>query len=653
MKSVILSAIASMALTFASPVFATQVEPPPLEVYSRLPTYDLVEMSPSGDRLAFAAVSDDTRSLFLAELGSGEDLERALSVRPLGRVDAGDSKVRSLHWLGENRILMVSSITARNELKWVSRAEYGIGQIFDLPANELNVVFAANRNVSIAMGEVTIRNFEGEPTLFTEGWVVDETNRVDLFRIDAGSGRGSFVARGDFDVRRYVLDAEAQPIARSRHSERRRQWDLQYRQRSGWRTVWSADAPVDAPWLAGLGRSPDTVTVITRLEGDAEPLLYEVDAAGSFTRLFDQAPGRLLRHPETHLLIGFGHGEGDEFDYTFLDEAAARAWSAITRAYPDQNPSLEGWSADMRKAVIFTEGATDPGTFHLVDLEVGRADVIGQAYPDIAPEQVAEVRAISYPAGDGMTIPGYLTLPPGREARGLPLVVLPHGGPASRDYLGFDWWAQALASRGYAVLQPNFRGSDGLGQSHMEAGYGEWGRKMQTDLSDGVRNLAEQGLIDPERVCIVGASYGGYAALAGVTLEQGVYRCAVSVAGVSDLRRMVLWAADRDVIRNNSTVRYWNRFMGAERLGDRSLNDRSPALLAAGADAPILLLHGLDDTVVPFEQSQAMADALRRAGRPYELIELEGEDHWLSLNHTRQRMLAETVRFLETHNPAD
>ena len=116
---------------------------------------------------------------------------------------------------------------------------------------------------------------------------------------------------------------------------------------------------------------------------------------------------------------------------------------------------------------------------------------------------------------------------------------------------------------------------------------------------------------------------------------------------------MVLWAADRDVIRHNSTVRYWNRFMGAEGVGDRSLNDRSPALLAAGADAPILLLHGLDDTVVPFEQSQAMADALRRAGRPYELIELEGEDHWLSMNQTRQRMLTETVRFLETHNPAD
>lgn len=235
-------------------------------------------------------------------------------------------------------------------------------------------------------------------------------------------------------------------------------------------------------------------------------MIYEVDAQGAFTRLFDQAPEGLLRHPATHLLIGFGHREGEGFRYTFFDDVAYRAWSAISRAYPDGNPSLSGWSTDMRKAVILTQGPTDPGTYHLVDLDARRADVIGEAYPGIRPEQVAEMRPISYAAGDGMTIPGYLTLPPGREARDLPLVVLPHGGPAARDYLGFDWWAQALASRGYAVLQPNFRGSDGLGQAHLEAGYGEWGRKMQSDLSDGVRNLAEQGLIDPERVCIVGAS---------------------------------------------------------------------------------------------------------------------------------------------------
>lgn len=175
---------------------------------------------------------------------------------------------------------------------------------------------------------------------------------------------------------------------------------------------------------------------------------------------------------------------------------------------------------------------------------------------------------------------------------------------------------------------------------------------MQTDLSDGVRHLAGQGVVDPKKVCIVGASYGGYAALAGPTLDQGVYRCAVAVAGVSDLRLMVQREANIYGRRENQSVRYWNRFMGADRLGDRSLDERSPARLADKVDAPILLIHGRDDSVVDVEQSRIMADALKKAGKTHELIELNGEDHWPSRTETRQRMLTETIRFLQAHNPA-
>jgi dipeptidyl aminopeptidase/acylaminoacyl peptidase len=202
------------------------------------------------------------------------------------------------------------------------------------------------------------------------------------------------------------------------------------------------------------------------------------------------------------------------------------------------------------------------------------------------------------------------------------------------------------------VLQPNFRGSDGLGEAHLTAGYGQWGRKMQTDLSDGVRWLASEGIIDPERVCIVGASYGGYAAMAGPTLDPGVYRCAISVAGVSDLNAMIRWSADRAGQRNSPVVRYWMRFMGSERYDDPALNALSPAQIADRSDAPMLLIHGRDDTVVPYDQSLRLHAALRRADKPVELVPLDGEDHWLSGAATRQRMLDETVRFLETHNPA-
>jgi dipeptidyl aminopeptidase/acylaminoacyl peptidase len=172
---------------------------------------------------------------------------------------------------------------------------------------------------------------------------------------------------------------------------------------------------------------------------------------------------------------------------------------------------------------------------------------------------------------------------------------------------------------------------------------------MQTDLSDGVRYLPAAGTIDAKRVCIVGASYGGYAALAGATLDPGVYRCAVSVAGISDLRHFVAWSLRQHDV---STQRYFDRFVGAKGPTDPRLDEISPADHIGAATPPILLIHGKDDTVVPFEQSQNMVDAMRRAGKPVDLEVLRQEDHWLSHGETRLQMLQATMTFVEKHNPA-
>jgi len=175
---------------------------------------------------------------------------------------------------------------------------------------------------------------------------------------------------------------------------------------------------------------------------------------------------------------------------------------------------------------------------------------------------------------------------------------------------------------------------------------------MQTDLSDGVRYLARQGTIDPKRVCIVGGSYGGYAALAGITLDPGVYRCAVSVAGPSDLKRM-LRGINENSGRDNYAQRYWDRFMGVSGPSDPTLRAISPIEHIDAVTAPVLLIHGRDDTVVPFEQSQVMADALKHAGKTVEFVTLKGEDHWLSRSATRFQMLQATVAFLKANNPPD
>jgi dipeptidyl aminopeptidase/acylaminoacyl peptidase len=233
------------------------------------------------------------------------------------------------------------------------------------------------------------------------------------------------------------------------------------------------------------------------------------------------------------------------------------------------------------------------------------------------------------------------------------LVVLPHGGPAAADTDRFDWWAQALAAQGYAVLQPNYRGSN-LGYRFMAAGFGEFGRKMQTDVSDGVRYLANQGMIDPKRVCIVGASYGGYAALIGITLQPEVYRCAVSVAGLSDLKRMLQWTnAQSGNLKDNISQRYWDRFMGVTGPNDPALSAISPIEHVSAVQGPVLLIHGKDDSVVPYDQSDVMASALKRAGKSVEFVTLKHEDHWLSRSATRLQMLEATVAFLRANNPPD
>lgn len=199
---------------------------------------------------------------------------------------------------------------------------------------------------------------------------------------------------------------------------------------------------------------------------------------------------------------------------------------------------------------------------------------------------VGPITMVEWKAADGLTLHGVLSLPTGRPATPLPLVVLPHGGPEARDYPVFDWWAQAFASRGYAVFQPNFRGSAGYGRTFRDAGFGQWGRKMQTDISDGVAELARRGIIDPKRACIIGGSYGGYAALAGVTVQQGLYRCAVSVAGVSDPEALLTYARERSGSATAAT-RYWRDFMGVKSVFEGELNAISPVKLAAKADAPI------------------------------------------------------------------
>ena len=239
-----------------------------------------------------------------------------------------------------------------------------------------------------------------------------------------------------------------------------------------------------------------------------------------------------------------------------------------------------------------------------------------------------------------------MTLPAGREAKGLPLIVMPHGGPFARDDWGYDPWVQYLADRGYAVLQPNYRGSTGFGRAFVEKGNGEWGRGMQDDVDDGVDWLAAQGVADPRRVCIMGASYGGYAAMWAATHPSSRYRCAISFAGISDVAAQL--AYDHKTFEERDYRAWRHRIQGDA----SSVDVLSPLARIDALRVPILIAHGTADDTVPADQSVRLHQALSRLGRPHDYVAYEGQGHTLEGPRDNADFLTRVGKFLEAHNPA-
>lgn len=378
---------------------------------------------------------------------------------------------------------------------------------------------------------------------------------------------------------------------------------------------------------------------------------FEVDLTGARAPepLFQgQNVERPLLDPAGIRLIGAQLAGG--VDYSFFDPRVQRRFNAMKHAYANYRVTLVSYANDLQKAVIYTDGADDPGTYWLIDMATGKSQDLMAAYPTLAPNDVGPTRLFAYKAADGMALDGVLTLPPGSNGAKLPLVVMPHGGPIGvYDSVGFDWWAQAFAARGYAVFQPNYRGSGGHGKAYQEAGMGQWGRGMLTDIRDGVRALADTGVVDPARACIVGASYGGYAALASVTVLNEPYRCAVSCAGVSEVGALMAEDSYND---DSWAGRSNQKFFGSKTPFGPNITSISPIRHADRANAPILLIHGKDDVVVPIVNSYGMEATLKKAGKTVELKVLESTDHWLTLEKTRIDTLAASVAFVEAHNPA-
>lgn len=631
---------------------SARAAPPPIEVYGRLPAIDFVSLAPSGERFALAARDGENRVLFVRRLDG--QAEFATRLQP--------GKVRNLLWGGDRHLFVFGSTTINAPMDGFDRQEWMGGAHLDLKTRKAFPLLGdSNTFMHAFFGWYGVREVKGRTYAYV-GAITQEEMAPKLVleyrapslvyprlaRIDLETGKSELVVKSVAGSTHWLLDDTGEVLVRTVVDPRGQTFSL-YPGASGGAPL-KVSRIVEGSMgvgLEGRGRTPSSLLISELTDDDV--LLKEVPLAGGdgevLIRGDNTADGLFDR--DTRLLIGLSSDSGAQI--RMFDPALQQRVDAARKAFPGLRTALVSYSRGLEKMVWLTDGEGDSGTYWLVDISRRSAVPIGRVNPDIPGDEVGPVRMVDYKAADGLAMDGVLTLPPHREAKNLPLVVLPHGGPlVPGDEARFDWWAQAFASRGYAVFQPNYRGTEGRSEAFRRAAFGEFGRKMQTDISDGVKALAAQGVVDPKRACIVGASYGGYAALAGVTVEQGRYRCAVSVAGLADLSRFQLWVRQENG-SDRRAASFWRALTGA--AAGQDLQAISPARLAERADAPILLIHGADDSVVPIEQSQQMEKALKAAGKPVEFVTMAGEDHWLSREPTRQAMLKSAVAFVEKNNP--
>ena len=397
--------------------------------------------------------------------------------------------------------------------------------------------------------------------------------------------------------------------------------------------------------LAAHAYTQDGGVIVSAYNGKSTQGLYELDSATGAVKeaLFhdpDYDTWSALLHPKTSQLVAVRTPYA-ESSYRWFDTKLGDEYNALRASLPGKPSRLTILSTDdtLNRFVVKSEGNFSHPGYYMYDRNSKSVVALAKDFSAVPSAELTEKQAVSYQARDGLTIPAYLSLPRSGPARSLPTIIFPHGGPWARDFNGFDYWVQYFNNRGYAVLQPNFRGSAGFGDDYLRKGFEQWGLGMQDDLDDGLAWMVQQGYTDPDRVCMVGGSYGGYAALVASFKGADKYRCAVSFAGVANL---------------DGLVEQWRRFMNGRLASARvqpgkSRDENSPLKQVDKIAMPLLLTHGDVDLSVMIEQGTEFVAALEKAGKPYRYIQQANGDHHLSLQKHRLEFFSAMDEFLGEH----
>ncbi|PRO67412.1 alpha/beta hydrolase family protein [Alteromonas gracilis] len=609
------------------------------EAFSSLPTYWTPSLSPDGTKIAFVQnVEQEEAFAMLATF----DLEKG-EKHYLLRSDNERVKINWYNWVNNERLV----VSARYETR------RGTTKVHD--TRLLSIKFDGEGGAFNMVEWERIKRRAGNPTHIPQfhddviDWLPDDPDHVlialdaevlglpSVYKVNVNNGSVSRIIRGKKRIRDWLTDQQSNVRIGISLDYDTGEREVFLKEGDDWRTLFAYNAMTEkGEYPVGFAKDPN----ILYFKGykDDYRALYTLNLkTNERTEVFADdgydVDGGLIYSPVTRDAIGVRHD-----GRFYWDERYVGLQNGIDKGLPDYDNTLVSFSDDEQRYIVYSESDVLPGVYLLGDRKKGKLDVLFQQYSQIDSTKLSEHTLIEYEARDGVKIEAYLTLPKGEGP--FPTIIHPHGGPGARDFSGFDYWTAYFTSKGYAVLRPNFRGSRGYGYSFAQSQMKGWGLAMQDDITDAANWMVKQGHAEQDNMCIVGASYGGYAALMATVKTPDLFKCAVSFAGVSSLKHVIIHSR-----------RFLNNEFVKNQIGDDfdDLEARSPYYNAEGIKTPILLVHGEEDRIVPPLHSRYMADQLEDYDKVFKYVELESGDHHLSIQRNRHLFFKEMDMFLDQY----
>ncbi|HVE49931.1 MAG TPA: S9 family peptidase [Casimicrobiaceae bacterium] len=617
------------------------------EPYFRHAEFAQMRLSPSGRTIAAVAAVNGRRGLVSIDLETR---------KPRVVAALADSDVRDFAWVNDKR-LVFDVIDME-----VGSGEQRGGGLFAIDVDGSNFRTLAPTLKTLARSGQFVYRYMALARTLNDGSddvlaLSNERNRdyPDLVRLNTREGRKTLLT-DDWPGNpvQWIADRNGN-VRAAVTTEKGIKFQTWWRESrdAKWRLI--GEYGLRDPVVVPVAFDADGSLIVASDVGRKTAALYRFDATRN-------APGEMLaEHGSVDLgrvvtdrrdgkIVGVAYAAAKEGVAWFDDDWASIA-SLVNRALPDHFNSISRGAAN--RMLVTSQSDTDPGSWYLLDLDSRKLEYLASARKDLVAAKMPAREVVSYKARDGLVIPAVLTLPKGREAKGLPLIMLVHGGPYVQNWR-VSWRNEPafLAALGYAVLEPEFRGSLGFGREHFQAGWKQWGQRMQDDLIDGIDWLAARGTIDPKRVCIMGASYGGYAVMMGLARDPDRYRCGINYVGVTDIA--LLFTVTWSDLSNSDFIRYGAKELIGDPDKDAALfKANSPLENAKKIRAPVLMAYGVEDRRVPLVHGERMRDALRANGTPVEWVTYSEEGHGFLLEKNRFDFYNRVADFLGKHLPAD